>query len=82
MDCGCCMALSTLGLYCLNVDHLRLECSERGPSCSGPVRVLRHRLAEYLRCGPMERNVDQENTQASFPAGTSNTRVGPVPPFR
>jgi hypothetical protein len=78
----CFTALSASGLYRLNVVQLCVECSERGTSCSGPVRVLRGRLAEYLRGVRMERKGDQENTQANVPARISNTGMEPLmPPF-
>jgi hypothetical protein len=39
------MALSASGLYRLSAEQLRVECSGRGLSSSGPVRVLRSRLS-------------------------------------
>jgi hypothetical protein len=58
-----------VGLYRLSAEQLRVECSEPGLNCSGPVRVLRRRLAEYLRSGPMDHMGENLDTQASVPAG-------------
>jgi hypothetical protein len=66
------MALTASGLYRLRAELLRVGCSERGLQSSGPVRVLRNRLAEYLRVGLMDRKEKQADIQASVPAGTSN----------
>lgn len=59
------MALSASGLYRLSAEQLRVECSERGLSSSEPVRVLRSRLAEYLKADKMDRKEEQRETQAS-----------------
>jgi len=69
------MALTASTLYQLSGDQLRVECEERGLSCSGPVQELRSRLAEFLRSSAMDRH----NTQASVPAGTVDTGMDPPP---
>jgi hypothetical protein len=74
------MALSVSGLYRLNVNKLRLECLERGLSCIGPVRVLRRRLADYLKSEEMEQDRDHEDTQASVSVDVLDPNEGPTPP--
>jgi len=49
------MALSASGLYRLSAEQLRIECSERGLSSSGSVRVLRAWLANHLKADEMDR---------------------------
>ena len=49
----CCMALSATLLYYLSADQLRVECSARELSPSGPVRELRRRLTQYIKNGAM-----------------------------
>jgi len=66
------MALSASGLYRLSAEHLRVEFSERGLSSSGPVRVLRSRLANYLKADQMDRKEEQQDTQASVAAAILN----------
>ena len=46
-------------------------------SCSGPVRELRCRLAEFLRIDAMERFELQQDAQACVPAGVLNTGLDP-----
>jgi hypothetical protein len=48
--------------------RLGVELVERGLDSSGPVRVLRRRLAEYLKSNPMEGADGQPSMQASVPA--------------
>jgi hypothetical protein len=59
------MALSSSEVYHLTVDKLRLECSERGLDSSGPVLLLRRRLADYVKGSQMDSVPDQEAAQAS-----------------
>jgi len=66
------MALSASGLYWLSAEQLRVECSERGLSSSGPVHVLQGRLADYLKADPMDRKEEQQGTQASVAAAILN----------
>jgi len=66
------MALSASGLYRLSAEQLRVECSERGLSSSGPVRVLRARLANYLKADQMDRKEEQQDAQASVAAAILN----------
>jgi len=75
----CCLALSASGLYRLSAEQLRVECSERGLSSSGPVRVLRSRLTNSLKAEQMDRKGEQQYTQASFAAAVLNpgSREGP-----
>jgi hypothetical protein len=49
----------------LSAEKLRVECSERGLGGSGPVRLLRSRLAEYLKADEIVRKEEQRETQAS-----------------
>jgi hypothetical protein len=55
----CCVALFASGLYRLSAEQLQVESSERGLSCSGPVPVLRSRLAAYLKAAPMDQKGEQ-----------------------
>jgi len=74
VGCDCvCMAQTASTLCQLSGDQLRVECEERGLSCSGPVRELRSRLAEFLRSSAM----DQHDIQASVPAGMVDTGINP-----
>jgi len=66
------MALSASGLYRLSAEQLRVECSERGLGSSGPVRVLRARLANYLKADQMDRKEEQQDGQASVAAAILN----------
>ena len=43
------MALSATSLYYLSADQLRVECSARELSASGPVRELRRHLTQYIK---------------------------------
>jgi hypothetical protein len=59
------MALSLAEVYHLTSDTLRRECEVRGLDHSGPVRLLRQRLADHIRSGPMDIAAKAEGTQAS-----------------
>jgi hypothetical protein len=72
------MALSASGLYRLSAEQLRAECSERGLNSSGPVRLLRSRLADYLKADQMDRE-EPQGIQASAAADMLNpgSDIGP-----
>jgi hypothetical protein len=74
------MVLSVSVLYLLSVNQLRRVCSERGLSCIGPVRVLRRRLADYLKSHKMEQDGDREDTQASESVDVLDPNEGSPPP--
>jgi hypothetical protein len=74
------MALSASGLYRLNASQLRLECTERGLSCVGPVRVLRRRLAERIKDERMDQAGGRDDTQASESVDVLDPSEGPTPP--
>ena len=71
------MALSASEVYHLTVDRLRQVCSERGLDSSGPVRVLRQRLADHLKGNPMDTSSDEGATQASVPTDLVQNVVDP-----
>jgi hypothetical protein len=75
------MALMASGLYRLSAEQLQTKCSQRELSSGGPVRVLCSRLTEYLKGGTMERKEEEQNIQASFPAGMLNTGSGTSTPL-
>ena len=69
----CCMTLSATSLYCLSAEQLRLECSARGLSASGPVRELRRHLTEYIRNAAMGGADVGSQDQASAPVEELNS---------
>jgi len=79
-SCGlllCCMALSASEVYHLTVDKLRQVCSERGLDSSGPVRLLRQRLADHVKGNPMDTSSGEGVTQASVPTDLVQNVVNP-----
>jgi hypothetical protein len=56
-SCGlwfCCMVLSACAVYRLTGDQLWQSCIERGLNIDGPVRSLRRRLSEHVKCDKMD----------------------------
>jgi hypothetical protein len=75
------MAGSVSSVYRLTVDQLREECVERGLDSSGPVRVLRGRLAEHIKSEMMEGADDQSRIQASVPSDLPGNESDNDPPL-
>jgi hypothetical protein len=74
------MAGPVSSVYRLIVDQLREECIERGLDSSGPVRILRGRLAEHIKSETMERADDQSRIQASVPSDLPSSESDKVHP--
>ena len=66
------MALSATSLYYLSADQLRVECSARGLSASGPVRELRRHLTQYIKNRAMGGVDVTSQDQASAPVEELN----------
>jgi hypothetical protein len=52
-------------VYHLNADELRKACEEGGLETGGPVKILRGRLAEYVRDRKMEESTEVKAARAS-----------------
>ena len=75
------MAVSASGVYRLAVEELREQCAERGLDSSGPVRVLRRRLADHIKSGQMDGAQDRPLAQASVPTDLDSNGAGSVSPI-
>ena len=71
------MSLSASEVYHLTADELRQVCSERGLDSSGPVRLLRQRLADHVKGSIMGKSQDEGATQASVPNDLIQTQTDP-----
>jgi hypothetical protein len=59
------MALSVSEVYHLSGTELRSQCVERGLDSSGPVRLLRERLSDYIKSETRQPTCTDSMAQAS-----------------
>jgi len=82
VDCLlCCMALSGSDIYRLNAEQLRKCCVERYLCADGPVRVLRRRLADYVRVNMTDQQRLPGVSQASVPSDLVPDHFVTTPPI-